>query len=94
MRQKNSLGKPVIFEPVQTEIVDISGGDFSSPHRDGGKVKSKTAGLLKVHYAGDAPGEIRDLVVVETDVWLTDRIDIIYQTGSDITTAGDLIFGW
>lgn len=94
MRQKNSLGHPVIFEPVQTATVDLSGGDFIAPHRYGGKVKSKTTGLLKVHYVGDDAGVIRDLQVVETDVWLSDRIDIIHQTGTEILTAGDLIFGW
>lgn len=94
MRIKNSLGKSIIFEVVQTSDVDISGGDFTAPHRDGGKVKSKSAGTLKVHYIGDAADVKRDLVIQETDVWISDRIDIIYQTGSDITTAGDLIFGW
>jgi hypothetical protein len=94
MRQKNSLGHPVIFEPVQTADVDISATDFASPHRYGGKVKCKSTGTLKVHYVGDANDVKRDLVVQETEVWLSDRIDIVYKTGTDITTAGDLIFGW
>jgi|GEM_PF-6521908 len=94
MKIKNSLGKPIIFEIAQTSDVDISGGDFIAPHRDGGKVKSKSSGTLKVHYVGDDANIKRDLIIQETDVWISDRIDVIYQNGSDITFAGDLIFGW
>lgn len=94
---KNSAGFENILEISKTSAVVFANGEFKKPGNSnlGFKIKAAAAGTIQVHYQGDADDRIVGLVVGINDVqvWLSDRVDRIVQSGTTIA-ANNILVGW
>lgn len=90
MKLLNFFSSEAILEPVRKQAVSFPNGLFTSPAKDGCKIRARQDGVINARYVGDAPGQF-DLVPVSTGVVLEARIIQIQESG---TTATNLLAEW